>query len=333
VARLTDPARRIACFTTGGTIASSYVESAGGPLPTVPGPDLVHAVPGLADLADVDVVELANSSSHAIRPEEVFEWAKRVQHTLRDPAIVGAVVTHGTATLEESAYLFDLLLAEDKPIVFTGAMRSHDEVGSDGPRNLLQAAQVALAPTARGLGVLVVLNGDIHAARDVSKSDSDRVDTFVSRYGSLGRIFAGRGDEVVIHRLDPVREHIPADSIESRVAYVKTLMGSDSSVIDAAVESGARGIVIEGFAGGEITPYMADGVERALAAGLTLVVASRAASGRPNDAWPERGAGGWLRDRGVLSAGELTGPKARLKLMLALGTGDEKLLRRLFRQT
>lgn len=329
--RTSDPARRIACFTTGGTIASSYVATAGGPLPIVRGPDLVHAVPGLADLAEVDVVELANSSSHALRPEEVFEWAKRVQGRLRDTDIVGAVVTHGTATLEESAYLFDLVLAEDKPVVFTGAMRSHDEVGSDGPRNLLQAVRVALAPTARGLGVLVVLNGDIHAARDVSKSDSDRVDTFVSRYGSLGRIFAGRGgDEVVIHRLDPVREHIPADSIESSVAYVKTLLGSDASAIDAAVEAGAKGIVIEGFAGGEITPLMADGVERALAAGVTLVVASRAASGRPSDAWPERGAGGWLRDSGVLSAGELTGPKARLKLMLALGTGDNDLLRRLF---
>ncbi|MEX2645972.1 MAG: asparaginase [Gaiellaceae bacterium] len=316
------------CFATGGTIASIHEPEAGGPLPAITGTALVEAVPELAEIASMEVVQLANSSSHLFTPSEVFAWSTRVHERLAEDDTVGAVVTMGTATLEEAAYLFDLVLRDEKPVVFTGAMRSHDQIGADGPRNLLAAVRTATTPGARGLGVLVVLNGEIHSARDVSKADSDAVDAFVSRYGSLGRIYWTRsGDEVVIRRAGTRREHIATETLEPRVAYVKTVLGADSSGLHAAIDAGARGIVIEGFAGGEITPGMVEGVVRALRVGISVVVAGRAPNGRPNDVWTEPGGGGWLRDLGVLSAGELSGPKARIKLMLALGIGDDGMVR------
>lgn len=324
--RPSDPAsrarlRKVLCFTTGGTIASTYDAAAGGFMPVIGGDALVSSVPGLTEVAEVEVVDLANVSSTFLTPEQVFGWASEVSGQLARPDVVGAVITHGTDTLEESAYMFDLALAGEKPIIFTGAMRTPGELVTDGPRNLLSSVRVAAQSEARDLGVLVVLNDEIHAARDVTKSHAEALEAFTSpNLGPLGMISRGwQCDEVRFYRRPVRREFIPATRIEPRVAYVKTVMGSDSLLIDAAVDAGARGIVIESFGGGEITPFMADGVERARAAGIALVVATRAQRGGPADLYAEVGEGKWLRDRGVHFAGNITGPKARIKLMLALG--------------
>jgi L-asparaginase len=312
---------RLLFFTTGGTIASGYSEELQGFTTAVAGADLVSAVPGLESTGDIEVVELANVSSTFLRPAQVFDWAQRVRKVLADPGVSGAVVTHGTDTLEESAALFDLVLDSAKPVVFTGSMRTPGELAADGPRNLLCAARVAAHPGASGLGVLVVMNEQIHAARDVTKSNAESLAAFTSpNWGPLG--FISRSwdrDEIIISRKPADREHVPATRLEERVVYIKTVMGADGQLIDAVVAGGARGLVIEAFGGGEITPYMAPAVQSARQRGVEIVVATRCPSGRPQDLYADLGEGKWLRDQGVRFAGYLNGPKTRIKLMLVLG--------------
>jgi L-asparaginase len=312
---------RLLIFTTGGTIASRYSEELQGFTTAVDGSELVAAVPGLESVGDVEVVELANVSSTFLRPGQVFDWAQQVAKALADPEVAGAVVTHGTDTLEESAVLFDFVIDSPKPVVFTGSMRTSSELVSDGPRNLLCAARVAAHPSAADLGVLVVMNEEIHAAQDVTKLNAESLAAFSSpNHGPLGFVSRSWGhDEIVIGRRPLHREHVPAARLEDRVAYIKTVMGADGQLIDAAVAAGARGLVIEAFGGGEITPFMAPAVTAARQAGVEIVVATRSPSGRPLDLYADLGEGKWLRDQGVRFAGYLNGPKTRIKLMLVLG--------------
>lgn len=315
---------RLLVFTTGGTIASRYSEELQGFTTAVDGAELVAAVPGLESVGDVEVVELANVSSTFLRPAQVFDWAQQVAKALADPGVTGAVVTHGTDTLEESAVLFDFVIDSPKPVVFTGSMRTSSELVSDGPRNLLCAAQVAAHPGAAGLGVMVVMNEEIHAAQDVTKLNAESLAAFCSpNHGPLGFISRSWGrDEIIINRRPLRREHVPAPHLEERVAYIKTVMGADGQLIDAAVAAGACGLVIEAFGGGEITPFMAPAVAAARGVGVEIVVATRSPSGRPLDLYADLGEGKWLRDQGVRFAGYLNGPKTRIKLMLVLGLGQ-----------
>jgi L-asparaginase len=312
---------RLLIFTTGGTIASGYSEELQGFTTALTGADLVATVPGLESVGDIEVVELANVSSTFLRPAQVFGWAQQVRKALSDPGVTAAVVTHGTDTLEESAVLFDLVVDSAKPVVFTGSMRTPSELAADGPRNLLCAARVAAHPGAAGLGVLVVMQEEIHAARDVTKSNAESLAAFTSpNWGPLGLISRSWDrDEIIINRRPADREHVPATRLEERVSYIKTVMGGDGQLIDAAVAAGTRGLVIEAFGGGEITPYMTSAVQSARHSGVAIVVATRCHSGRPQDLYADLGEGKWLREQGARFAGYLSGPKARIKLMLVLG--------------
>jgi L-asparaginase len=315
---------RLLVFTTGGTIASRYSAELQGFTTAVTGSDLVAAVPGLESVGEIEVVELANVSSTFLRPSQVFDWAQQVAKAIADPGVAGAVVTHGTDTLEESAALFDFAIDSSKPVVFTGSMRTSSELVTDGPRNLLCAARVAAHSGAADLGVLVVMNEEIHAAQDVTKSSAESLAAFTSpNYGPLGFVSRAWGhDEIVINRCPVHREHVPAVRLEERVFYIKTVMGADGQLVDAAVAAGARGLVIEAFGGGEITPFMAPAVEAARRGGVEVVVATRSPAGRPLDLYADLGEGKWLREQGVRFSGYLNGPKARIKLMLVLGLGQ-----------
>jgi L-asparaginase len=312
---------RLNIYTTGGTIASRYSEELQGFTTAVTGEELVDAVPGLSEVADVRVAELDNVSSTFLRPSQVFEWACRIRADLEDPEVLGAVVTHGTDTLEESAYLFDLVLTTSKPVVFTAAMRTPSELVSDGARNLLCASRVAVHSDARDKGVLVLMNEQIHAASDVTKSNAESIASFVSpNWGPLGHVSRRWGEDTITIGRGVVRtDSVPAQRIEEKVAYIKTVMGSDGFLLDAAVDAGARGLVIEAFGGGEVTPYMAPAIQRARSLGVPIVVSTRCFSGRPLDLYADLGEGLWLTEQGVKLAGYLSGPKARIRLMLVLG--------------
>jgi L-asparaginase len=216
---------------------------------------------------------------------------------LADPATTGVVVTHGTDTMEESAYMADLVVASDKPVVFTGAQRAADAHDPDGPRNIADAVR-------------------IHAARDVTKTHTSRVDTFMSsEHGKLGEI---DGERVSVHRRPVLRKTFVAERIESRVDLVKLVMGSDDRFLRFAADSGAKGIVIEGFGRGNATPAAAKAIAEIIAAGVPVIVTSRCPRGRVRPIYGNGGARD-LERADAIFAGDLTGPKARVLAAVMLG--------------
>ncbi len=317
----------IMLFTTGGTIATRDRGRGSVRSPQLSGVQLLKMMPAAAsDSHSIEVVELGLLPSTAITPALAFEWAAEVQRQLAREDVEGAIVTIGTNAMEETSYLFDLTLKTPKPVVFTGAMRMPAQLSSDASRNLVSSIAAVREKRLAEMGVVVVMNDEIHAARDVTKIHSYGVHAFTSPSGgSLGRIVEGAGNgemRICIDRPLHPRLHLPADALETRVGYVKAVLGSDGLLIDALASGGARGIVIEAFGEGSTTSAMATSIERALAAGIVVVIASRAPLGGTAPLYTEIGESRWLLNLGALFAGRLSGPKARIKLMLALGQAD-----------
>jgi L-asparaginase len=325
----------IMLFTTGGTIAS--VEKDGGAVrrPQLSGGELLKLLPQSAPNShDVEVMELGRLPSTEITPAVAFAWTREVRRQLLRDDVTGAVVTIGTSAMEECCYLFDLTLRLTKPVVFTGAMRMPAQLSSDAGRNLVSSLFAVRDRRLADMGVVVLMNDEIHAARDVLKMHSYGVHGFQSpESGVLGRIIEGPGAQerhISLERHMINHEHIPATGIETRVGYIKAVLGCDGMLINALVNAGAKGIVIEAFGEGSATTGMAASIERALNTGLPIVIASRSLCGGTAPLYTEVGESRWLLDRGALFAGRLSGPKARIKLMLALGLDDPKLVRAAF---
>ena len=306
---------RVAVLTTGGTVAMRYEPEAGGAVPVLRAAELAAVLPeGAPELATEEVCNLP--SSH-FTLETLWHIRERVAAWAADPGVDGVVITHGTDVLEETAYLLDLTVPGEKPLVVTGAMRSASEPGSDGPANLWAAVRVAASPEARGLGALVVLNDEIHAARFVTKMDTLSPATFQSPgWGPLGRV---EGDRVHIPlRLE--REVVECPRLEERVALIKLAVGMGAEPLEDALARGIRGVVLEGLGGGRIPPWWLPTIERAVQEGTTVVIASRCPSGRVWDAYGYVGGHRTLREMGCLFSPELNGQKARIRLMVVLGT-------------
>jgi len=308
----------VVVVTTGGTIAMQHDAAAGGAVPTLAGADFLHALP--AGLPPVRVVEHCNLPSAHFTLDLLWSLRQRVAALAADPGMAGIVVTHGTDTLEETAYLLDLTVPGETPVVVTGAMRTASDAGYEGYANLAAAIRVAASREGCGLGPLVVLNDQIHAARWVTKTHTLALDTFQSPgHGPLGRVDA---DGVWIgSRL--AREIIPCDRLEPAVALLKLGVGSDAALLEDAVTRGARGVVIEALGGGRLPPWWLPAVEKAVGQGVAVVIASRCPAGRVTDRYGYAGA---HRDQVGLAcgfAGGLNGQKARIRLMVALGAeGD-----------
>lgn len=291
----------------------------GGAIPMLSGEEIIAQVPGLNDLAEFDLINFDRLPGPHWTPERMMELAQAVREKLRDDRIVGAVVTHGTDTLEETAYFLDLVLDTDKPVVFIGAMRNSSELSWDGPENLAAAVRVAIEPEARRLGVVVAMNSQIISAAEATKTHTESTDTFQSRdFGSLG--FVDK-DRVIVMRHPFERELIQTDSVESRVDIVKMFAGADGRFIDFAVREGARAVVVEGLGRGNVTVPAMAAIGRAIEAGLPVVITSRCPRGRVLDTYAYDGAGRQLTQIGAILGGMLPSHKARIKLMLALGAG------------
>ena len=289
---------------TGGTIASRYDAKLGRKVASQRGEDLLAQVPQLAEIAALEVDDFATVSSFDMPTELAFRLAGRVnQHLARDE-VAGVVVTHGTDTMEESCYLADLLLRSDKPAVFTGAQRAHDDPNPDGPSNLLGAVRTAAAPAARGLGALICFADQIHAARDVTKVSASALATFQSYdKGALGEVDAGR---VVIQRRPEHRRTFVVDRLETRVPLIRLYLGFDVALVEAALERGARGLVLEAFGRGNGPAALVPIVRGAVAAGVPVVVTSRCPTGRVEPIYG-KGGGKDLADAGAIFAGDLKG--------------------------
>ena len=311
----------VVVITTGGTIASR-------PGGSLAGDSLVAAVPQVLEHADVRVEEIYRIGSSQMTPTHWLTLATRVNELFEgDPALTGIVVTHGTDTLEETAFFLNLTVHDTRPVVVVGSMRSADAVSADGPANLINAVRVAASPDARGQGVLVVLNEDIAAARDVWKTHNQRVETF--RSPDLGFLGYADPDAVVFHRrtLRPHTTESPFDvgGLEAlpNVMIVSDYTGADGMLLASAAAAGADGAVVITFAGGRLSAGMREGVRAAAAAGLPVVLASRVPGGRI--------VGQPQEPLGALLAADLPAHKARILLMLGLTrTRDIAELARLF---
>jgi L-asparaginase len=295
----------------------------------VSGVELLQMVPGLSDVADVELIEFSNVPSCHLTPQKMFELCGLLRTTLERPEVRGVVVTHGTDALEETAYMADLLLDSPKGLVFTAAMRNNSELGADGPRNVLAAVRVASCAEAAGLGTLVVFNNRVLAARDTIKMHTSNLDAFRSPMnGPLGNI----DDELVtIYRRSLVRQAIKPNHIETAVELVKVSVGMDSEMLLWAVQKGSKGLVLEALGQGNVPPEMLPGIQAWVDADRPVVLVSRCPEGRALDTYAYVGGGKQLHRMGVIFGEDLTGQKARIKLMLALGvTGDVGEIRAMF---
>jgi len=174
--------KKVIILSTGGTIAMKYDNVLKASVPAVTGEELIEAVPPLKEFGDIEVVEFSNVSGPHITPRIMLELRNKIDELLEEERTAGVVLTQGTDTLEETAYFLDLTLKSEKPVVLTGAMRSSNELGEDGPFNLLSAVRTAVDPDAKGKGVLVVFNQEVHRAKDVTKTHTGNVDTFKSPF-------------------------------------------------------------------------------------------------------------------------------------------------------
>ncbi len=311
---------RVDYLALGGTIASVSAPGEAGAAPKLTAAEIARSVAGIDEIADLRCEQLLQVPSAAI----AFADLLRLRDEIGRRVAAGAravVVTQGTDTLEEAAYVLDLLWDGDAPVVLSGAMRHPSQPGSDGPANLLAAVQVAAAAAARGLGALVVMNDEIHAARFVRKSHTSRPSSFRSDPGGpLGWISEGR--PVIASR--PVgRFHVrlPADAEVPPVALVRLGLGDDGRLLGALDALGYRGAVVEAFGGGHVAPgtvrLLADLVQR-----MPVVLASRTGAGEVlGRTYRFHGSEIELLELGLLRAGALEGLKARLLLSLCLAAG------------
>ncbi len=312
-------ARRVAIIFTGGTIASSLSEAFGGVVPSLSGADILDAVPQIRELAEIEVVEYGKFPGPHMTPERMFEVSQRAQQLLSRPDIDGVVVTHGTDTLEETAFLLDCTIASPKPVVVVGAMRNSSEPDWDGPRNLRDAVAIAISPQFRGMGTVVCLAGVINAASEVTKTDTEEINTFRSLdFGPIGRISNGKP---IRYRAPVHRQTFPTQRIPKCVPLLKCYAGMDGSLIRTVVEQGAEGLVIEAMGVGNVPPPVYYQLLDVLDRGIPVVLVSRCPVGRTEHLYAYEGAGKHLHQVGVIFADFLNGQKARIKLLCALGAG------------
>jgi L-asparaginase len=301
---------------TGGTIACC--ETAHGLSPALDSAALLGALPELSALCTVETLDLMQLDSTDVTAADRQRMAQAVWQNREK--FDGFVLTHGTDTLEETAYLLDLVHNSEKPVCLTGAMRSAAEISPDGPVNLLCAVRTAASSEARGKGVLVVMNEEIHAAREVVKSHSANTETFVSPFwGPLGYVDP---DRVVFRRNTLGRQSIRPPELVEDVHLIKLASGSDSLLIDFLVERNVRGLVLEAFGRGNVPPAALPGIRRAVEKGIPVVITTRTIAGRVLDVYGYEGGAKTVLEAGGILGGETSGPKARLKLMLALGVAS-----------
>lgn len=321
--------KKVAIIFNGGTITMKFDPKLHAAVPGLSGEDIMSMVTGIENFAQIETHTFSNLPGPHVTPDIMLELSRFLQQFLVRDDIDGVVVTHGTDTLEETAYFLDLTLISDKPVIVTGSMRNGSELGYDGPANLSASICTAISNEARGRGVLVVLNGEINCASEVTKSNTMSLDTFKSpEFGPIGII---DNNEAIFYRGSLKRQHIKFDKLENRVDLIKCAAGMDSRLIDFCVDSGDRGIVIEGTGRGNIPPGMVAGVKRAIEKNVAVVLVSRCFEGRVYGTYGYPGGGKELRNLGVIYGENMPGQKARIKLMLALSsTNDMNKVKNIF---
>jgi L-asparaginase len=314
---------------TGGTISMRHDPSIGGAIPALSGRDILAATRGIEEVADFEIEEWGAYPGPHMTVERMWALRNRIAEHLERPEVDGVVVTHGTDTLEESAYLNARTIASEKPIVFTGAMRTASELGWDGPANLIDAVRVAADRESRGYGVMVVMSSRVFAGLDVTKAHTHLLDAFESP--GLGPIGVLDDGDVIFRRALPPPPPVtlpPAPALP--IDIVPAYAGADARLLDASRQE-ALGVVIAAMGRGNLPPAMVPGIERWLAENKPVIIASRALRGRVGRTYGYPGGGRRLHDLGAIFAGSRRPQQARIELSLALGAGlASRELRRVF---
>ncbi len=319
----------ITLLTTGGTIAST--STGDGARPTKTGDELVASVPGLAKNATLTVESVTQVASYQIDAETLETIGSRVQTLADDDRVDAIILTHGTDTLEETAYYLDVTVRPSKPVILTGAQRTPDDYSPDGPANLLTAVDAATAFARREHGgTFVAFNDEIHAARTVTKTHTTKLETF--RSTPAGPVATASRREVVIHR-PPMSETLPlpARSLGATVYVIKSGSCTSGGLIEMLLETDVDGFVVEGTGMGNVGLAVFDGVCRALETEIPVVITSRCQSGRTAPVYGGRGGGHTLNQRGAIFAGDLPTQKARIRLSLCCSAyHDPQMIRDAF---
>lgn len=320
----------ITIITTGGTIAMKEDPNTGALVPAVSGEDLAATVPSLPRWARIEVKEFSNIPSEFMTVEQMRDLGRCIDETAAHGETDGIVVTHGTDTMEETAFYLENTLRTEKPVVLTGAMRGASDLSADGPANILAAVRTAADPGAQGQGVLVVMNDTIHAAWDVTKAHSMRLDTFQSReWGPIGEVYP---THIVFGRRAYRRERIHGEDIARHVWLIKCAAGIEGDILRAAKHAGADGAVVEGFGCGNVPLSVNEAIHELLKAHMPVVLVSRTGSGSVEKEYGYEGGAAALERAGCILGGSLSGQKARILLMIALGAGmKQEELRKVFR--
>jgi len=311
---------RVHVIATGGTISNM------GNDPRRTGAELVAGIQGLADVAEVSTEQFSNVASGAVTQEMLRDLARRIRTVLREanpPA--GIIVTHGTDTMEETALFLDLTVGGCAPVILTGAMRQANWAGADGPANLLNSVKLAASSEARGRGALLLMNDEVFLAREVTKSNTTRLNAFSAPEAGP----TGVTDPDGIFFRAPPPANCPAPLIDvdrvdafPRVDIVYSYIGADSAVVDALVAAGAKGLVVAGVGRGGTTPSQSSALRRAVEKGVIVLTSNRTGAGRSGRPTPPEGLRDLPAGRGArLSAGDLNPQKARMLLALALAAG------------
>lgn len=303
---------KVVIMTTGGTIASINGK------PMIDGPVLVQAVPELTNSADIEVIEFSKIGSSQMTPTHWLQLSKKINEVLvTDSTVTGIVITHGTDTMEETAFFLNLTVKSEKPVILVGSMRSSNEISADGPANLLNAVRVAIDKKAIGQGVLVVLNEHIAAARNVFKNHNRNVHTFQSpELGYLGFVDP---DKVIFyqkvlhpHTTQTVFDIRQLDSLPT-VELVQDYTGFDASILNYFFSKKLAGLVVQTFAGGRASAGVRKGLENAAKSGIPVVLASGVPNGRIIGSSPY--------NFPAIFSNDFRGNKARILLMLCLAEG------------
>jgi len=313
--------KKILVLHTGGTI-SMYEDNQSGSVKPIDHNPLVDESNRFSHIADLIIEEPFHLPSPHITPNHMLKIKNMIEYHIQNNQIDGVVITHGTDTLEETAYFLDLTLDTSIPIVVTGAMRSSNEIGSDGFYNFMISLRTAIHEEAKNKGVLVVLNDEIHAANNVTKTHTSNVSTFQSpQYGPIG-IVTKR--DILFHHI-PIKERkFPVSKISNRVELIKAYSGMDSTLLNFLSQTNVDGVIIEAFGQGNLPPETLPGIKKLIENNIPVVLVSRCFNGIVEDVYGYEGGGAYLKNLGVIFSNGLNGQKARLKLQLALEITKDK---------
>lgn len=311
--------KKIAIIFNGGTISMKIDEKIKAAVPSLSAEEIMSMIPGVEEYAEIEAYTFSSMPSPHMTLETMLKLSKFTTELVEREDIDGVVITHGTDTLEETAYLLDLTVKTKKPVVVTGAMRSGSELGYDGPFNLATSICTAISDEAVGRGVLVCFNGELNSASEVTKANSMALNAF--RTPNFGPIGIVDNDNVIFYRDANHLEKYDVSEIKKQVALIKCVVDMDSSYIDYLIEKGCGGIVIEALGRGNVPPKMVEGIKKAIELDIPVVVVSRCFEGRVFESYGYEGGGKQLKDLGVIFGDTLLGQKARIKLILAINSG------------